>query len=333
LNQLPVLTKHGSIWMALLAVLISVSGCGQAKTLASQADKMVTIVEEMFQQQGVEYKAEAVSTQLINAYDALLALEQRATGPEEVNAIGLSKTRLKSFLGLLLMNTFESSRPVAKLPPGYEGLNLKDVRVLRGNLPQALKFYESNSPYLATTDIARYYQNLQQQLPDYSFAYSALATFTAVYGDWTETQRLAEAALELNPRDFFALRTMIMGLFARGERGEYFETLLTQYKEVIPNAFMADYVLSTTAKERGDLDSAIEFADRALSKIRNVNLIVYLAKLHEENGNIERARYTYAQLLGISKYAGKPLYRYAEKEVARLAQLMKEEERKEKNQK
>ncbi len=309
-----------------LFILLFFTSCSGAKNPVTQSEKIVENIEQMFIEQGVDYSAAALVSVLMEKRDSLVNLKGSLSVEEEMEGVQKSIEKIDCFRGLLAIDVFQSGR----LPTGVsleEGESLGQFRRIAPEIQSLFDFLPQEEGLISVRGVLRFYETIQNEIPDYSFAYSAPAFFSLFYGDMEEAIRLAEAALKLNEKDFLALRTLLVALYGKEEHEKDFEYFVKQYKKIVPDSFLVDYFLSRIARVQGDMKDAIRFAENSISKIRSGQLIFYLAELYEEDGNLEKARYHYASLLAISKYAGKPFYLKAAQEVERIAKLMEEEKK------
>ncbi len=300
------------------------TSCSKPLTLAEKTDQQVHKVERAFLAQGVDYNPSVLTNFMLRIYKTLKQTSEKAASQEERAAIEKTTARLKCFLGMSVMYAYGGGHNLKEIPAGSLIIPEDKPRVVSPLSVSQFDFFPHENNIISVKSILDFYKELERQVPDYSFAYSAPAAFLLIYGNWDDAIRLARQALKLNPNDFFALRTLVIAYFVRKEQPKELAQLINRYKKIVGESFLVDFLLSRAAKEFGDIQGAIHYGEAAIGKIRDVNLISYVAHLHEEAGNLEKARYYYSLLLGMSQYAGKPVYDSAQKKLARITQLIKE---------
>lgn len=311
----------------LLPVLLFFPGCGgEPKDLSpsEKAREKVQRMEKMLLRQGIDYRGELLGPFLLRGYQEMNEWIKESANEEEKRKVEKEFFRLKCFLGMLVIFAFQGGYDITEnFPKDVLGPPPDITRQIPAASMDNLSFFPAPDNIISVRSILEYYRGIRREIPDYSFAYSLPASFLLLYGDWNDASELARAALERSPRDFVALRTLAVIYLVRQKTDREFLSVIRRLKEVTGKGYLVDYLLSRTARDAGDLPVAIHYAEQALSRVRDIQLILYAARLEETVGNLEKARYYYSLLLGMGQYAGREVYKKAEQEIARIAELMK----------
>lgn len=227
--------------------------------------------------------------------------------------------KIQSWLGLFVIEIFSESL-------GRNLIASKDLADIKVVIPKQLtgirKFFPLKaSGQITAEEIKVFYDSLIERLPNDRRPLRGLSYLYLVLQDWDQALFYAEEILEDQPKDELALKDAIIALFNKDPQDERFRVYRERYRKLVDGGFQLEYRLSLVARERKDLDLAIDLALGAAERVRGIEMTNHLASLYEAQGNLERSRYYKSHLLGMSKYVGKPVYDYAEKEIDRLALL------------